>query len=211
MKYQIRELSLGGILDQAITLTKNHFGQFLPLTSLALVTNGGMVLIEATARHELIPMPPPFPPMLQPVYEPWQNIAILVLLFMTAVLAPLTNAAIVNGIAQTYLGRPITFGDAMGRAVKSILPLLGTWILLFLAIWLGTLACIVPGILFMFWYALATQVVVLEKISGTKAMSRSKELMKDNYGTFFVLGFIVGILGIGLHVGAGFIPQPFDS
>ncbi len=34
MRYDIRELTLGGILDQAITLTKNHFGSFVAIMAI---------------------------------------------------------------------------------------------------------------------------------------------------------------------------------
>ena len=38
----------------------------------------------------------------------------------------------------------------------------------------GMILCIVPGILAAFWFALATQVVVIEGVAGFAAMKRSK-------------------------------------
>jgi hypothetical protein len=47
MRYEIRKLKLGGVLDDAIKLTKNHFGAFFGVVAvtilpLGLVNAGGV-------------------------------------------------------------------------------------------------------------------------------------------------------------------------
>jgi uncharacterized membrane protein len=76
-----------------------------------------------------------------------------------------------------------------------------------LAIMGGLILLIIPGILFAFWFSLATHVVVLENINGGAALGRSKTLMKGNIGTLFVLGILLGIIGFAVAMVAGFVPQ----
>ena len=77
-----------------------------------------------------------------------------------------------------------------------------------LAIMGGMILCIIPGIIFAFWFMLAQHVAVLEGISGSEALGRSKVLMKGNYGTGFALGLVVGIINACIVLAANFIPQP---
>jgi hypothetical protein len=121
---------------------------------------------------------------------------------------PITNAAIVYAISNAYLEKPISVGESFKRALQRILALIGTWLLVWLAIMGGMILCIVPGILAAFWFGLATQVVVIEGVAGFAAMKRSKQLMAGNIGTFFVLGILVGLINAGITFATTLIPQP---
>src|SRR5262249_2873490 len=107
---------------------------------------------------------------------------------------PLTDAAMIHAIASRYLERPIGVAGAFSRAIRIILPLIGTWILMMLAIAapiaVGTIAGVVLGpagfllllpgaifaFIFTFWFGLSSRVVVIEGVAGTTALARSKKL-----------------------------------
>ena len=78
---------------------------------------------------------------------------------------------------------------------KRVGSLLITYLLVFLIIYVGFLMLIVPGILFSIWYMLTLQVALLERLSGWKAMDRSKELGKEfylrNLGVLFLTYIII--------------------
>jgi hypothetical protein len=59
MKYEIRELSIGGILDQAIQLTRNHFGAFFAVVAVTLLPVG---LIQAGVNIAIMPQDMPLIP-----------------------------------------------------------------------------------------------------------------------------------------------------
>jgi hypothetical protein len=110
-------------------------------------------------------------------------------------------------VANAYLGKSTSLGDAIGASFGMIIPLYWTWLLLMIAVTGGMILCVVPGIVAAFWFSLATQVVVIEKISGFAALKRSRELMRGNIGTVFVLGLLLGIISFSTQVGAQLIPQ----
>jgi hypothetical protein len=206
MRYTIRELKLGEILDQAVHLTKDHFGVLLGVTGVLLIPFnmiGG--LIQVAMMPQLPPNPTPEQQVAY-VFAVWR-VAIPFALLAFFVIAPITNAAIVYAISNAYLEKPISVGESFKRTAQQILPLIGTWILVGLAIMGGTLLCLVPGILAAFWFSLATQVVVIEGAAGFAAMKRSKQLMAGNIGTFFVLGFLLGIINGGIEFAVSLIPQ----
>jgi uncharacterized membrane protein len=120
---------------------------------------------------------------------------------------PIANAALVRIVANSYLGRNTSTGDAIGSAFGLIIPLYWTWFLLTIAVTGGMILCIVPGIIAAFWFSLATQVVVVERVNGIDALKRSRELMRGNIGTVFVLGLVLGMISTGMQVGALLIPQ----
>jgi hypothetical protein len=170
-------------------------------------------LIQGFVNMAMMAKLPPNPTMQDIMAANQANLAnlgiTLPLLFLGLyVIIPLTNAALIHAISSEYLEKPAGVGESLIWAVRQILPLIGTWFLVGLAIMGGLILCFVPGILAAFWFALATQVVVIEGIWGIAAMKRSKQLMTGNIGTIFVLGLLIGGINIGLAFAAALIPQP---
>jgi len=210
MRYEIKELGIGGILDQAVTLLKNHFGLLLGVTAVLYIPCSLIIgFVNLALTPQLPPMPTPEDYMaIQEAAASNVSITMAMTMALIYLVAPLTNAAVVHAIASEYLEKPTTVGEAIKRAFRVILPLIWTSILLFLAVMGGFILCIIPGIIFSFWFSLAIPVVVIEGVSGFEALKRSKQLMKGNVGTVFVLLLLVGMIQ-GVAVGSSaLIPQP---
>jgi hypothetical protein len=207
MRYAISELKLGEILDQAVNLTKDHFGVLLGITAVLLIpfdVIGGLIQVA------LIPKLPPNPTPEQQMAASFAifQVALPILLLLAYVIKPITNATLVFAIANAYLEKPISVGESYKRTFQRLLPLIGTWLLVSLAIMGGSLLCLVPGILAAFWFSLATQVVVIEGMGGIAAMKRSKQLIAGQIGTLFVLGLLVGVINGIAILATIFIPEP---
>jgi hypothetical protein len=207
MRYTIRALKLGEILDQAVKLTRDHFGVLIGITGILLIPFN---LITGFIQISMIQPPPPTPTPEQAMafFAATMRVTIPIALLAIFIVTPVTNAALVYAIADAFLEKPISVGGSVKHAFRRILPLVGTWFLVILAIAGGYILCVVPGILAAFWFSLATQVVVVEGVSGIAAMKRSKQLMAGNIGTIFVLGLLIGVINGGVIFGAGVIPQP---
>ena len=212
MRHDIRELTLGGILDQAITLLKNHFGSFVAIMAITWLP---VQLAAAFARVTLLPELtfPPSPEELDAfgIASAEHQTLFQGLNILTLLVAPICNAAIVYAVANTYLGKPITVGGSIGKAFGLFFPLLWTWILVVVAIMGGMILLIVPGILAAFWLSLATQVVVVERVSGFKALGRSRQIMRGNIGTLFVMGLVLGLIGSAIMGGSLFISERYTQ
>ncbi|MCX7408036.1 MAG: hypothetical protein NTZ32_08130 [Planctomycetales bacterium] len=199
MKYQIKQLALGGILDQAISLLRNHFGLLFGIVATTIIPFSAILglvqysLIASGDRQTAV------------------TVAGIASIFVGMPLTLWVNAAVIHAVASLYLSRSTTIGESFRHALRRLFPLLGTFILTVLAIMGGFILLIIPGVIFTFWFMLSQHVTVLEGIAGRAALGRSRALMKGNIGTVFVLGLVVGLINIGIGMGATVIPQPHVS
>ena len=199
MKYQIKQLGLGGILDQAFSLIRNHFGLLFGIVAVTIIPLQLVIGFLTNHIQETIR-----------AGGDVQQLAILqsvLAVFVALPLSILVNAAVIYAVASVYLSQPTTVGASFGHALKRLLPLIGTTILTGLAIMGGFILLIIPGIIFAFWFSLSQHVTVLENTAGTAALTRSKALMKGNIGTAFALGLLLWVIIFGLSLAAGVIPQ----
>lgn len=205
MKYEIKALSLGEILDQGIKLIRDKFGLLMGIMTFTVIPAQIAIALFTNQFQPVAGQPPqlPAPSVL------FTQIG-LVYGFILVVL-PFANAAVVYTTARTYLGQDASLSDSFGHAIRRLPALIWTFILMGLAIMGGLILFIIPGILFAFWFMLAQQVAVLEPLNGGPALSRSKALMKGNIGTAMVLGFVLGIINAFLGAASGFLPAPFNA
>ena len=209
MRYQIQEHGVGGILDQAISLVKNHFGLLFGITCALFVPLQLIVGFMIISNMPELPANASWFQMFVARAEAAQDPLIQILNFAALLLAlPITNAAMVYAVASEYLERPVTVGRSFARAFQVILPFIGTGILMYLAVIGGMFLCVIPGIIFAFWFALWGHVVIIEGVNGVAALKRSKFLMKGNILTLFVLSLLVGTINMGINMFGLFIPQP---
>ncbi|MCA9072947.1 MAG: hypothetical protein KDA84_28685 [Planctomycetaceae bacterium] len=215
MEYEIREMKIGGVLDQGLAVFKDNFRLLFGIMLYVYVPYKLITtLIQLAILPDFLVNPNPGGnPNVPPNFDMDALIQMMVVIFAFAIVEgliviPLTNAAVIFAVAQRYLGEEVTAGEAIRKGLSKILPLLGTSLLVFFAVLGGMLLCIVPGIIFALWFSLAHQVVVLEDTSGPEALGRSKKLVSPYLGPMFVLGIVVTLIG-GLGGGAlGFVPQP---
>ena len=78
MRYEIKELGIGGVLDQGINVTKNHFVQFLMVL---LVLYIPFTLIVGVLQMSLAPPPPPLGATVEQnvfdaFFEVWLNVVV---------------------------------------------------------------------------------------------------------------------------------------
>ncbi len=149
--------------------------------------------------------------------EPFDPSTTLLGLIPTAIFglffAPLCSAALVHNISAGYLGEELAAIRSYGRAGPRLLPLIGATMLWGLIIYFP-LVLMVPigiaaghgaallvfalwgiwGLVFALWFLVYVPVVVLEKANGSRALGRSRELMRGNVWKGFLLMLLVVIL-----------------
>jgi hypothetical protein len=205
---ELRPMGIGDILDVTFRLYRQRFSTFLlialvvyvPYALLASLGQPFMLVQQPNANQEvgfqemetrqgdagITPVPAISPVGLALTIG---GFAVFVILLL-----PLCSAALVHNISASYLGLELTAGQSYARAAPRLLGLIGTQILVFLAIALGYVLLIVPGIIFSLWLLLVVPIVMLEGRFGTSAMGRSRELMRGNLGRGFLIGLLVAIL-----------------
>ena len=208
MLYEIHELTLGGMLDQSVKLMKNRFKMLFGIACMLYVP---FVLIQELSACYLGPHIPDHPTQQQiaafyqelSAYRPVE-LGLMAILFL--IVMPLSNAAVIHGVANEYLGRPVNAGQCIRRGLRLMAPLVWTSLISGVIIALGLIALIIPGIFLALRYWLVSHVVVIEGLSRSAALKRSGALMKGNGGTALVLGLLLGIIGLAAQFASSFVP-----
>jgi len=213
MAYKIQKMGVGGILDQAITLTKNHFGLLFGIIAMGWLPCQVLIgLISANMQSSLGSSPDEAAVAMQSGQFVPMSIAVAVISILALLIVlPVTNAAVIYAVSEQYLGRSTTPGAAMKFGFSRLGALIWTSILMGLAVMGGMILLIVPGILCILWFGLAQHAVVLEGLSGGKALGRSRQLTRSSMGTFIVLGIVVFAINVAWGLAVGMIPEPYTQ
>jgi len=209
MAYTIKHMGIGGILDQSISIVKDNFALLVKILLFAWIP---LSLINGFVMLSFMPQQYGGAQQ-QDVRSPSLGLTFALIMMVFGVISaffvyPLTNAAMIQAIARKYLGQTVTAGEAMRHGLSRLLPLIGTSILMWLAIWGGLILFIIPGIYFAIWFGLSQQVVVIEGLSGPAALGRSKRLVHKDRGKFLALGLIMFAISFAITQCANLTPQP---
>lgn len=209
----IRPMNFGEVLDGALTIFRRHFGLFLKLSVVLLV---GPVAIGVFFFLRFLT---------ELAVRPVQTFLLLIPLGLLYYIASLVlTAGTVRVIADSYLGRVPTFGDALSLGLSKIWSLfvvgLGKGLLLgLIALGIGVVAAVVTtlvkgvgliavpvmiaaicvGLWFLIFvacgYGVTTQAVVLEELaSAFDAFGRSWELTRGFKLKVFGLAVVAALL-----------------
>ncbi len=200
---QFEPMSVGGILDKTFRLYKKHFIRFLTivavvqvplaLISLAVIvpmTSGSTSGVAQTgaARTGTSDLGTSGGAAMLAVAG-----GLLGALFFV-IGVTLCNAALIKSVSESYLGNDVTVGAAYRFILPKVLTIIIANILVSIFVGFGILLLIIPGVIFMAWYALTTQVIVIEDVGVMEGVRRSKELATGNRGKVLGVLFLVGLL-----------------
>lgn len=113
---------------------------------------------------------------------------------LQAVVTQLATAGITYGVYQQMRGKDITMVDCLRVAFSRLFPVLGVAVLVSMAVGVGFVLCIVPGIIVAVMLAVAIPVTVEERPGLTEALRRSSFLTKDFRGQVFGVLFVIGAI-----------------
>ena len=111
------------------------------------------------------------------------------------------EAAILYGAFQYLRGQPVRIGESLRAALSRVFPLLGLTILLGLAVSLGLILLVVPGLILITMWAVVVPICVVERLGPTASMSRSSMLTKGHRWKIFGIVVLLALLnGIGSNL-----------
>lgn len=215
MRYEIKEMGVSEILDQAVNLFKNHMKLLLLIScciSIPFSVVQGLTLYMLTPEIN----PDMANTMNDPVVAQQMMgqmstllvVSLVFLFFLLFIVNPVTSGATIYAISSEYLDRPVTVGESIRYSFSKLGKLLVTNIYAGILISVGLMACLVPGLYLMLRYMFVSQIVILEDTSGDSALKRSAELVKDNMGTAIILGILLFAIGFGANFISAMVPVP---
>ena len=165
----LRPLTLGEVLDVSFGLYRS---MFLTLLTVGVTVHLVPILLQtyllASGRMFLL------------------DLQGLLYWLLAVVMNSIGVAATTSIVSEAYLGRRITAGEALRRAVPLIWPLLVISVLSSLLVGIGFLLLIVPGLILLSGLLLSSVAMVVERPArATAAMARSWELSRGYKGQVF--------------------------
>jgi hypothetical protein len=123
----------------------------------------------------------------------------LVALSIASVLLSMFLASLVAGaIVRVTIGfaedEKVSFGESVSTGLAKALPLLGLSVLMAVALVLGFMLLVVPGVILLVMWAVASPALVAENIGVIEAFGRSRQLTKGARWRVFGLGLLMLVI-----------------
>jgi hypothetical protein len=119
-------------------------------------------------------------------------------LFLIVVLTVLSQAIVLYGSFQDMRGRPVNLVESLQVGLRRFFPIIGLAICMSILAMLATLFFIIPGLIVLTMWFVATPACVVEQLGPLRSMGRSARLTKGNrwkiFGLFLLLFLISGIV-----------------
>jgi hypothetical protein len=176
MQFQIGAMSAGDILDRGLKIL------FSRLPTLCAIN---LFILSPLLMYQLVQ------PSLTDRSPELALLWLLLALLLQLILSPLGTAAMVHVIAQEFIDRHAGVGDAFRFALPRFGTLLGATLMYGLVLGFGFVMCLVPVFIFLSWYALFSQAVVVEGAGAVRSLDRSKQLTQ---------GYRLRLLGVWLLI-----------
>lgn len=109
-------------------------------------------------------------------------------------LASLVSGAIVRVTIGVAEDEKVSFGESFLTGLAKALPLLGLSVLMAIALVLGFALLIVPGVILLVMWAVASPALVAENIGVIEAFGRSRQLTKGARWRVFGLGLLMLVI-----------------
>jgi hypothetical protein len=187
-------MGVGELLDAAIKLYRSQWRSLMASVAIALVP---ITFLQVFLTRE-IGSPFAETTLTQAELESTVLTSIVLGAIQFLVVQPFLIAAVARASADVYLGRAVRVGPTFRFAVSRIHSILWISILSGLAILLGFVLLIVPGVILLVRYYFGTTVLVVEGQKGSKALRRSFRLAKGSFwkilGTILLASILAGVV-----------------
>ncbi|CAN5772336.1 hypothetical protein BH20ACT23_BH20ACT23_27080 [soil metagenome] len=179
-----------GVISEAFDLYKKHFGHLF-VTALVVYVVIAVVSALLTALGGIV--------------------GALLSAIVSVIGLFLVEAALVEAVADIRDGRAdLSVGETLSRGWSRIASVAGASIVAGLAIGIGFLLLIIPGLILITWWAVIIPVIVLERVGAFDSFSRSRGLVRGH--DFQVFGVIVLVflifIAFGIVLGLLLLPLP---
>jgi hypothetical protein len=180
-----RSFSAGNVLGRSFSVL---FSNFAPFMLMSLIVFSPVILYTVYLVSKM-----DYGPEVESDVRTWG----IVLVVGGLVLNPISTAAVTYGVLQQIRGKHASFGECLRVGIGRMFHVLGVALASSVAIILGIIACIVPGVILSTALFVATPVAILERAKVTNALQRSADLTRDHRMSIFGVLFVIGAINKG--------------
>ena len=197
-------MSITDIIVESYRLYKNNVKKFFPYILLTFIPSALIVIARFILTY----------------FAPGASLGTIGLSFLSFLLVALLLSAVgfwfsiafIRVIANAYTGKTSgSIGSELGTAKKIFWPAVGVTILTALAVLGGMILLIIPGIIFMLWFAFSYASVTIDNTGVMESLHKSKALVDGRWWNVFWRLVIPGLaLGILVYVIIDIVSFPTD-
>lgn len=188
----VTAFSVGDIIRTTLAVYFNNLSVFLPLSLIVLVPSFLIVLLpESSSLNDppILPDPDADPVASSEAMSPYSIVAIRESL--VGWLCPIMlNAALAYGVVRHLRGGHVGFVELLVQLASRVVPAMGVTVIVAVAMGIGFLLFVVPGVWLAIVLWVALPVVVIER-RGLRAITRSADLTSGFRGPIFGLALIL--------------------
>jgi hypothetical protein len=197
-------ITIGDLLSTGARAVGQNFLPFLAMTVLvqlpAIAMNIGFEE-WLVMRTEQLAAAGYFSPEEQVQFNLVTSVGALVTTLVDTAFLYLTQAVLMFATVEFLAGRKASVGASLRGGLSQMHVVLAVAILDTLAVGLGLLACIIPGVLLMCVLYVSVPAAVVERIGPIAAMQRSADLTTGHRLTIFLVIFLMGVIALSLNCG----------
>jgi hypothetical protein len=189
--YHDREMSIGRVLERAVSTIRHNPGVIIALALLIGVLPRIALTYIAASAGLIGAFNPGNPGSFGIV---WKTILVTTLIGFVA--SGILQGALTRVTFADSEGRVASFGDALATGVSVLLPLIGVGMVYAICTMIGFLLFIIPGLIVITALAVAASSLVVERNGVFGAIARSRELTKGYRLKIFGLYLVIGVANL---------------
>ncbi|WP_337186795.1 YciC family protein [Phenylobacterium sp.] len=201
---ETRKLDIGRVIGGTFSVIGRNFVTFAVLgLILAGLPTGLMYVLQTQAMTEQLAAMQTGDIAATGAYFTNVGLSTVVLMITTAIL----QGALIHAVVQDFSGARASIGEALATGLRAFLPLIAVSLLYTLAMALGFILLIVPGIMIAIALCVCAPAVVADRSGVFGAFTRSRALTRGNrwriFALFIVLVVLLMVVGAVVAVVAG--------
>lgn len=180
----LRPMDVGEILDRTVKMLTERFKTYFSISALGALPLIAMAVLVVMAAVFAGPIP--------------AFIIGFICFIPYLVVTMATTGAIIKTAEDHLMGRDSNIKDALRYGLKRSWPMFAGGLAMGLAMIVGTLFLIIPGVLIYVWFVFYPQTIIIEDKGIFSSLSRSKAIVKGSwwrtFGVLLLISILTGII-----------------
>jgi uncharacterized membrane protein len=194
------EFRVGHVLASSFSVLFRNLPQFVVLSAIATLPEPILLVATGKGLSDLANVPA------------FGTRLYYVQVLLNLVLTALCESIVLYGAFQAIRSRPFRISESLSKGLVRFFPVLGTSVLSFIMAGFAALILLVPGLIIMTMFYVASPICVVERLGPLQSLGRSSDLTKGHRWKIFglaillVLGLVITSVAIGALLGLLGIP-----